>query len=400
MTDRLYYANAYLKSFEATVQEYKDGAVRLDRSAFYPTSGGQPFDMGVMGGRNVTDVFVDDSGEVWHKVDGPLAPGARITGEIDWERRFDHMQQHAGEHMLAGWIHKLLHGFTIGLHLGAEASTIDVELPGGEMRAPEDVMAEIEDAVNRDIQKDLPIRCWFPTEEEFRVLPLRKPPAVKEHIRVVLVGDEMSGECCACGGTHPSSSGQIGLLRILDVRPSRGKMRVTFVCGMRAVKDARKRAVVADRAAAMLSVPVERLPEAVEGTLAREREARAALEREKMGQAIRRADALWEAATEIGGWRVAVDAVDGLGADALKEMAANLTARGRILVFLESAQPDGNCLIVFARPEGEGPHMGRLLSEAAKGLGGKGGGRPEFAQGGAPVPGAAAFGAELFAKAQ
>ena len=398
MTDRLYYSDAYLRKFEAVVEECRDGAVRLNRTAFYPTSGGQPYDTGVLGGLRVTDVFVDDAGDVWHRVDGLLQPGARVEGEIDWARRFDHMQQHAGEHMLAGHIFKKLGGFTIGLHLGADFSTIDVELPGGEMRVPEGVMEEIEDAVNRDIQLDLPIRCWFPTDEEFGSLPLRKPPAVKEHIRVVLVGDEVDGECCACGGTHPSSAGQIGLVRVLDARPSRGKMRVTFVCGMRALKDARLRAKMADQAAALLSSPVEKLPESVEALLNRERDARATLEKYRLDEAVRKADVLWTSAKETGGWRVAAAAVDGFGADALREMASRLTARGRTAALLESAQPEGGHLIVFARSEGEGPHMGKLLAEAAKNLGGKGGGRPEFAQGGAPKSGAASLGAQLFTR--
>lgn len=394
MTERLYYADSYLKTFVARVLEVKDGAARLDRSAFYPTSGGQPFDTGLLGGLRVTDVFVGEDGDVWHRTEGTLEVGARVSGEIDWARRFDHMQQHAGEHMLAGKIHKRLGGFTIGLHLGTEVSTIDVDLPGGEMRVPEDVLNEIEDEVNRDIQRDLPIRCFFPTERELSALPLRKPPTVREHIRVVLIGDEESGECVACGGTHPSSTGQIGLVRILDARPSRGKMRVTFVCGMRAVRDARMRARAAERAAALLSVPVERLPEAAEGALEREREAKARLDRERTGQAIRRADELWRAAEEIRGWRVVWDACDGLDTGALKEMASHLASRERTIALIESRQEDGNSLVVFARTPGEGPHMGKLLSEVVRSLGGKGGGRPEFAQGGAPMRGAAALAAE------
>jgi alanyl-tRNA synthetase len=225
---------------------------------------------------------------------------------------------------------------------------------------------------------------------------MRKPPAVKEHIRVVLVGDQKDGECCACGGTHPSSAGQIGLVRVLDLRPSRGKMRVTFVCGMRAFRDARLRSRIADRAAALLSSPVPKLPEAVEALLAREREARSALDKYRLEEAVRRADELWETSNESGGWRIVSDVIVGLGADALREMAARLTSRHRTLALLESAQQDGSCLIVFARSEGEGPHMGKLLAEAVKSLGGKGGGRPEFAQGGAPLSGAAALAAGRF----
>ncbi len=394
VTERLYYADSYLKIFVAEVLEVKDGAARLDRSAFYPTSGGQPYDTGFLGGLRVTEVFVGEDGDVWHRTEGVLEVGAKISGEVDWARRFDHMQQHAGEHMLAGKFYKKLGGFTIGLHLGAEVSTIDVELPGGDMRAPEDVLDEIEDEVNRDIQRDLPIRCFFPAEEEFSVLPLRKPPTVTDHIRVVLIGDEKNGECVACGGTHPSSTGQIGLVRVLDARPSRGKMRVTFVCGLRAVKDARMRARAADRAAALLSVPVERLPEAAENVLEREREAKARLERERTGQALKRADELWRTAEENRGWRVVHDACDALDAGAIKEMASRLASRERTIALIESRQEGGNSMVVFARTEGEGPHMGRLLSEIVKPLGGKGGGRPEFAQGGAPQVGAAALAAE------
>ena len=400
MTDRLYYADSYLKTFEARVLEVRNGAVRLDRSAFYPTSGGQPFDTGLLNGLAVTDVSIDETGEVWHRVGGALRPRDRVTGEIDWARRFDHMQQHAGEHMLAGWIHKKLGGYTIGLHLGAEASTIDVELPGGEMRVPEEVLDEIEDAVNRDIQRDLPIRCWFPSPEEFEGLPLRKPPSVKEHVRVVLIGDERGGECCACGGTHPSSAGQIGLVRILDARPSRGKMRVTFVCGMRAVLDARARSRAADRAAAIFSVPVAALPGAAESALSREREAKALLEKAKTERALTRADDLWRAAAVEGGWRIVEDASEGVDANALREMAASLASRAGTIALLESAQPDGASLIVFARSGGDGPHMGKLLSEAVKALGGRGGGRPEFAQGGAPGAGAVRAAARMLREGQ
>lgn len=395
MTDRLYYADSYLKVFNARVLEIKSGAVRLDRTAFYPTSGGQPHDTGTLGGLGVCDVYVDDAGEVWHAVEGALAEGALVEGMIDWPRRFDHMQQHAGEHMLAGAIHKKLGGYTIGLHLGAEISTIDVRLPGGAMRVTEAILDEIEDQVNADIQKDLPIRAWFPTADEMNKLPLRKPPAVSEHIRVLLVGDQADGECVACGGTHPSSSGQIGLMRILDARPSRGKMRVTFVCGMRALRDARARARAAERAAAALSVPFGELPEAVLNLNDRLHAAKAELEREKKTQALCHADQLWAAAPVVGGWRVVKESLKGLNAAALREMASGLAERARTLAVLESEQPEGECLVVFARSQGEGPNMGALLSEAVRTLGGKGGGRAEFAQGGAPGRGAADMGLNL-----
>ncbi len=133
----------------------------------------------------MTDVYADEGGEVWHAVDGVLKPGAQVEGQIDWPRRFDHMQQHAGEHMLAGAIYRRLGGHTIGLHLGAEISTIDVELPGGAMRAAGDVLDEIEDAVNRDIQRDLPILgAGFPRRSNWRrCSPSQAAGRSREHPR-------------------------------------------------------------------------------------------------------------------------------------------------------------------------------------------------------------------------
>ena len=225
MTLRLYYENPYLKEFEGKVLECRragaEWEVRLDRSAFYPTSGGQPFDTGVLGESRVLDVFVDKSGEVWHRVDAELSEGETVTGKIDWERRFDHMQQHAGEHMLANAAWRLLGGHTIGLHLGKEEVSIDMDLPEGRTHITPEELHALEDDVNQRIQRDVPIRQWFPTEEELKALPLRKAPTVTEHVRVVQIGTE---EYCACGGTHPSSAGQIGLVKILEARPSKGKL--------------------------------------------------------------------------------------------------------------------------------------------------------------------------------
>ena len=238
MTERLYYDDATLTEFDATVLECvpDNGAyrVRLDRSAFYPTSGGQPFDTGALGGAAVSDVFVGEEGDVWHVVEAPLSPGQAVRGVIDWPRRFDHMQQHAGDHMIASALWRLLGGVTIGLHISHDVSTIDVAMPEGVTRIPEADIRRVEDDVNARIQRDVPIRCWFPSEAELKTLPLRKPPTVSEHVRVVAIGED---EMVACGGTHPATAGQLGLVKILGVAPARGKMRVSFVAGMRALND-------------------------------------------------------------------------------------------------------------------------------------------------------------------
>lgn len=384
MTHRLYYDDAYLTQFTATVLDCRperDGwAARLNRSAFYPTSGGQPYDTGVLGGARVLDVWVDQAGEVWHLTDAPLEVGAQVEGRIDWPRRFDHMQQHAGEHMLAGVIWRRLGGRTIGLHLGDSFSTIDVELPGGQMRVEPQVLAELEETVNAQIQADLPIRCYFPTPQQLAQAPLRKPPTVREHIRLVQVGDV---ECVACGGTHPASSGQIGLVKILDARPSRGKMRVSFVCGMRALRDYQQKFLSAQAAAALLSTGVEELPKAVEHALERLHQAQRELKRAQLDRALDRAAQLTqEAAALPGGGRAVSCVLAGLDRDGLREVAGYLTGQG--VAALLAGEEGPGAPLVFAAPAQLGLSMGQLLSQVLKPLGGKGGGRPDFAQGAGP----------------
>ncbi len=269
MTERLYYNDAYLWQFDATVTSVKNGQrpgeweVPLDRSAFYPTSGGQPFDTGVLSfGKvkaRVTGAEVDADGEVVHTVDREIPAGTAVHGEIDSIRRIDHMEQHSGEHMLAGAIWEKLGGTTIGLHLGQTDSSIDVAMPDDRTRLTDEEILLLENTVNERIRLDAPIRCWFPDEDELKRLPLRKVPTVTEHVRIVAMGDF---EMVACGGTHPASTGRIGLLKIISAIPAKGKIRVSFVCGGRAVRLFQTYMRYADKAGAALSSPVEKLSSA------------------------------------------------------------------------------------------------------------------------------------------
>ncbi len=269
MTERLYYDDAYLWQFEAVVTGVRNGTrpgewiITLDRSAFYPTSGGQPFDTGTLTfGKTkarVTNVEADSTGEILHTVDREIPAGTPVKGEIDGERRTDHMEQHGGEHMLAGAIWEKLQGTTIGLHLGQTESSIDVSLPEGRTRLTEEEILLLEETVNGRIRQDAPIRCWFPEEEELKKLPLRKPPTVTEHVRIVAMGDF---EMVACGGTHPASTGRIGLMKIVSAIPAKGKVRVSFVCGGRAVKLFQTYMRYGDKAGAALSCPVDQLSRA------------------------------------------------------------------------------------------------------------------------------------------
>ena len=384
MTDRLYYENAYLTEFEGEILEIRrreDGFhTRLDRSAFYPTSGGQPFDTGTLNGIDVVDVYVDETGEVWHVLASQPALGP-ARGKIDWPRRFEHMQQHAADHMIANAIYRLWNGTTIGLHLGEEVSTIDVAMPDGVTRISAEQIAAVEEDVNARIQRDVPVKCWFPTPEELASLPLRKAPTVKEHVRVVQIGTE---EFVACGGTHPATAGQIGLVKILDVRPSRGKMRVTFVAGMRALRDYQSVSAYANAAAGALSTAVENLPVQVSALQEQLRQAHHelnVLRREKLlsGQAdmLARAEALRD------GWRL-VSACVQADAGLLRDLTSALIEQEKTIALMAAENGD-TALFVFGAAPGCPLNMGKVLSESVKPLGGKGGGRPDFAQGGGPL---------------
>lgn len=381
MTHRLYYEDAYLTQFDATVTacaaEGERFAVKLDRSAFYPTSGGQPYDTGAIGCARVVDVQVVD-GDVTHYTDRPLDVGTHVRCEIDWPRRFDHMQQHAADHMIAGCIWRTLGGITIGLHESDEVSTIDVAMPDGRMHLTDAEIAAIEADVNAHIQRDVPIRCWFPEEDELAQLPLRKKPTVTEHVRVVAIGDD---EMVACGGTHPSSAGQIGLVKIVSATPARGKLRIGFLAGGRALRDYAACYAAAHAAAERFSAGVDRLEENVAALQERLKQAQGELNRLREERALARLEAkLSQIEPLADGVRLLDEFIDG-DAAMLKACASKLIARQRVVALL-GARTEAGAVYVFGRSADVNLDMGRLLSRAAKPLGGKGGGRPDFAQGG------------------
>ena len=381
MTERLYYDQPYLTEFTAQVLACRpqgDGfAVLLSRSAFYPTSGGQPYDTGTLGSARVTDVNVED-GEVWHTVTQPLAVGETVQGRIDWARRFDHMQQHAGDHMIAGALHRLMGGVTIGLHISNRVSTIDVAMPEGVTRISDEALRRIEQDVNEHIQRDVPIRCWFPDPEELPALPLRKKPTVSEHVRVVAIGDD---EMVACGGTHPSSAGQLGLVKILSVAPARGKMRVTFVAGQRALSDYAACHDAAHGAAELLSTGVEHLRDSVFAMQEKLKAAEFELTRLRREQLLNRVQGMLADAERLpDGTRLIARFVDA-DATLLRDVTSALIAQPGVIALL-GAKTGDQAIYVFGRSADVALHMGTLLGNAARPLGGKGGGRPDFAQGG------------------
>ena len=381
MTERLYYDDAYLWAFDAQVTDLKNGTrpgewkITLDRSAFYPTSGGQPFDTGTVAfGKTkarVTDVEADGTGEVWHTVDKEIPAGTAVHGEIDGRRRTDHMEQHGGEHMLAGAIWEKLGGTTIGLHLGQEDSSIDVAMPEGRTHLTEEEIFLLEDTVNERIRMDAPIRCWFPEEEELKKLPLRKAPTVSEHVRIVAMGDF---EMVACGGTHPSSTGRIGMIKIISAIPAKGKVRVSFVCGGRAAKLFQTYMRYADKAGAALSSPVDKLSRAASELKSRLAEAEKRANRLESRELLERMTKA-ENTEDLKGVTLCtleIPETDGRAVNAA--VSEYIAGKGRALLLCAGER------LTFARSADVNIDMNTLIKRV-----GRGGGRPDMASG-AGVP--------------
>lgn len=384
MTERLYYDNAYLTEFDAQVLACVPNGdhfdVLLNQSAFYPTSGGQPFDTGVLGAAQVVDVNVRD-GEVWHTVTQEMSVGETVHGKIDWLRRFDHMQQHAGDHMIAGALHRLMGGVTIGLHVSDEISTIDVSMPEGATRISDEDIRRIEMDVNDHIQRDVPIRCWFPEESELQVLPLRKKPTVSEHVRIVAIGDD---EMVACGGTHPSTAGQIGLVKIVSVTPARGKMRVAFLAGQRALQDYFKCYEAAHKAAEKLSSGVDTLCASVAVMQEKLHAAEYELVRFRKEQLMAQVPRMIEEAEVLRDGTKLVACFVEADAMLLRDVVSQLIEQSGVIALMGAKNGD-QAMYVFGRSADGKADMGALLRDAARPLGGKGGGKPDFAQGGGCV---------------
>ena len=228
---KLYYADSHLKDFSAVVtgcEEVKGGwAVTLDATAFYPTGGGQECDLGVLGGANVLDV--KEQGEnIVHLCDKPLEVGAEVTGTIDWERRFDHMQQHSGEHLVMGQIYKKFGYHNVGFHMGGHLVTIDLDGPV----TWEDLM-EIERRTNQIICRNLPVKTWYPSPEELPNVKYRSKKALPWPVRIV----EFAGEdVCACCGTHVKSTGEIGLVKFISCIKFKEGVRIEMASGRRATE--------------------------------------------------------------------------------------------------------------------------------------------------------------------
>jgi alanyl-tRNA synthetase len=378
LTERLYYRDPYLRTFGANLIEHReiDGrpAVVLDASAFYPMGGGQPHDTGRLGGCRVLDVVVADDGAILHVLDHALS-ATSFRGEIDWGRRFDHMQQHTGQHILSQAFLQTCQAETVGFHLGEAFSTIDLD------RAPlgTEQVAAAEQVANQIVMDGRPVIARFVGQGELAEVPLRKMPVVDGPIRIVQITEF---DWSPCGGTHVCNSAQVGPIKVTRVERRKSKTRIYFLCGWRALADyAHQQGILRDLTAHLTTSENEILAsvQRVEGEIKRLRKALSVAQAQLLEYEI----VDWVARAEsIGGMRIVRQVFDERDLALLKQATRSLVAHSGIVALLAVRRP--RVQFVFARSEDVPAHMGNLMRAACTAVGGRGGGRPQFAQGGAP----------------
>ena len=403
MTERLYYTDSYVTEFDARVEEVVDfdgrPALIVDRTHFYPTSGGQSHDTGAVNGFQVIDVVAQD-GSVLHVIENTgNEPNAAITslvgqavhGVIDWKRRYDHMQQHSGQHLLSQVFYQLFGYETVSVHFGANESTLDLDVEA----VSAEQLAQAERFANQQVYANLPITARFVTEAELDQVPLRRPPKVTGTIRIVEIEDF---DYSACGGTHCRRTGEIGPIKFVRQVRQNHKARITFLCGWRALADYDEKHRIVMEVAGLYNNDYRQAPDLVERSLEETRSLQKQVKTLAEQLLPVEVAALREEAEEIGGLLIVAKIFDDRDANAVKQMASSLTEEPGYVVLM-GVVSGGKLTLIFARSQDVALHAGNLLKETLAEFGGGGGGRPEFAQGGG-APAAQADAALAFARSR
>ncbi len=331
-TDRLYYTDCYLSNFEARVTQAANGGCRLylDQTAFYPASGGQPHDLGTLGGQAVLEV-IDEEDRIAHVLAAPVSSEA-VAGKIEWQRRYDHMQQHTGQHLLSAVLVELFGFQTVSFHMGGEVSTI-------ELAAKELTDSQIDEAelrTNQIVREARPVNIRF--EDAEAVQALRKPSARAGTLRII----EIEGlDRSACGGTHVRSTAELGPIQIRKLEKIRGNVRVEFVCGIRALRRAKQDFRLLAELSKQTAVAIEGLPEHVASLRQRLTEAEKARQRSALELARRDGEILYENT---------LPSADGLRRTLLRVVTIEETVRAKVQAF--TARAKAVALVIAAEPPG------------------------------------------------
>ena len=372
MTERLYYNDCYLREFQARVIEIADNGRRvlLDRTAFYPTSGGQPFDLGELGGAAVVEV-VEEEDRLVHVLDAPISVGD-VAAKVDWTRRFDHMQQHTGQHLLSAVFEELFGIGTVSFHMGSAVSTIDVSAAALELKQIE----RVEERCAEIVAEARPVLITF--EDASADLGLRKASERTGTLRIVSIeGLDRS----ACGGTHVRSTSEIGAIQIRKLEKIRGTTRVEFVCGLRALRAARSDFRLLSEISRTLSTPFEDIPALITAQIEK------AKTLEKTGlrlstELAKREGGELHAATAPGDDGIRRVTQHGSIDDAVRARAQAFIAGGKAVFLAVSDDPPS---VLLAASADSGVHAGNQIKEAVSAAGGRGGGNQAIAQGSVPA---------------
>jgi alanyl-tRNA synthetase len=376
MTDRLYYSDCYLAAFRARVVAVEDEGRRvyLDRTAFYPTSGGQPFDLGTLGGARIAEI-VDEEDRVAHVLESPLAGGnsdsREIDAQVDWTRRYDHMQQHTGQHLLSAVFEELYRMRTVSFHLGAETSAIDLATPALEASQA----ARVEERCAHVVAEARPVRIAF--EDASEAEGLRKESQRSGTLRIVSIeGIDRS----ACGGTHVRSTAEIGPLFLRKLEKVRGNVRVEFVCGGRALTHARRDYRTLAEIGRTLSAPFERAPEMIAAQAERIKALEKTSQRLATELAVREGREL-HAAASAGADGIRRTRQDGPIDEAMRVRAQAFANGGKAVFLAVCFDPPS---VLLAASTDSGVNAGALVKAAVTASGGRGGGNAMLAQGSVP----------------
>lgn len=387
MTDRLYYRDSFLYDFAAEVREVQDTprpALILDRTAFYPTSGGQVHDTGSIATEReqikITEVADSEDGRVVHYLEAPLKeikPGSKVRGRIDATRRRDHMQQHTGQHVLSAAFVRLFDMPTVSFHMGDDYCSIDLDTPN----LTKEQVEQAERLANEIVLENRQVQIRFVTREEAGKLGLRKiPPAERDELRLI---DIYEFDLSACGGTHVNQTGQIGCILLRKTERVRQGWRVEFVAGRRAVATARRDFTTLTEAAGLFSAHIYDVPQQVRKSLDEIKNLRKQREEalEELAQA--QAAALLAETPETGGRRLVIRSFVDRDLNFLKLLAQKITRLGtNIVALLGTTSPQPS--LVFAQSVGQPHDMGALMKDSVSKFGGRGGGSKDMAQGGLP----------------
>ncbi|MGE5677241.1 MAG: alanyl-tRNA editing protein [Pseudomonadota bacterium] len=372
---KLYNDNAYLKEFEAEILEvlpYKENyAVVLDKTAFYPEGGGQPSDTGFINDVPVHYV-TEDNGRILHLVNAPVS-GKTAVCRIDWDRRFDHMQQHSGQHILSSSFQKLLNGATDSFHLGKDTVSIEIGITSFD----EATAARIEDWANDKVFSNLPIKAYIVNPDELAKLPLRKQPKVKENIRIIEIQDV---DFSPCGGTHVARTGEVGLIKILGWEKLKESYRIHFISGNRALRDYRAKTSILSSLGSKLSARQEEIEEAfdrVANELKTQQRQSYLLNQELLGYET---EELAKAKSEINGINVLSKVFEDKSFNDVKTIAQNIiNAPSNVALFVNRGEA---LQVLFSRSDDVNVDMNALMKPLLPLINGKGGGSPKAAQGG------------------